>query len=252
MFDLRCQLSRLCILLTTLPLLNANATLSLAQDADVTVTPIGSPTWYMTGFQLFSAPGSTDEEFFGVIESIVGENAREVVTAPPYDNLIPNGVAANGYEVKNIFAWSEANERPNIPYFAFNIIPDGTVTGSSFDFDSGPIIPNALLPIKCDLKILREGEQVDFCGSELGRMIDGLDGDSHTGLFFAATPSFFPDGTELLGSYEFTGTLLDASGAGYQISAPYSVVPEPSVGVLMLFGLTALGSARVRRTPKAM
>lgn len=234
-------------MVATLLLLCVGTTIR-AQNIDVTVTAIGSPAWYMTGFQLFSAPGSTDEEFFGVIDAVIGENALEVVTSPPYDDLIPNGVAANGYPVKNVFEWFEANERPNIPYLAFNMIPDGTFTGSSFDFESGPIIPNSLLPIKCELKIFREGEPIDFCGAELGRMIEGLDGESVTGLFFGAAPSFFPDGTELLGNYEFAGTLLDASGAGYQISAPYSVVPEPSGSFLMLCGLTALGLAVVRQT----
>lgn len=251
MLDSSYQLLRRFIVLA-IAMLCASATHSLAQDVDVTLTPINSPTWYMTGFQMFSAPGTSDEEFFGVIESIIGENALEVVTAPPYDNLIPDGVAVNGFEVKNVFTRTEANERPNIPYFAFSMIPDGTFTGSSFDFESGPIIPNALLPIKCDLKILREGEQVDFCGAELGRVIEGLDGESHTGLFFAAAPSFFPAGTELLGNYEYTGTLLDASGAGYHISAPYSVVPEPGSGFFMICGLTALGSHWVRRTRRTL
>ena len=52
-----------------------------------------------------------------------------------------------GYVSQSVFRPDQVSLNPNAIYFAFMLVPDPGITGSSRDFASGPVIPNSLFPL---------------------------------------------------------------------------------------------------------
>jgi hypothetical protein len=229
-----------------------------AQGPAVTVSRIGDPVWELVDFHMFSAPVGPPPNFDGFFSTITtmlmldGDGNRDPL-APPYDQIWTDALAANRLQDQTEFLTTEADGNDNGVYFVLTMMPDGRNVGSSFDFASGPIIPGSLLPIECGIDLFREGERIGFCDAEYGDSRQ-FDGESHIPFFSAWPPQLWPTGTPLTGRFELSGTLLDASGAGYALSAPFTVVPEPSSIALCLLGGLGLMivSKRLRKTPRAM
>jgi hypothetical protein len=233
---------------TTLLFLTTGPTNSRA-DVTVELTRVGNPIWRPTDFHLFTAPCEpTPQAFEAVADLIVPIPAPR--TDPPYDNLLSVRLAAAGFQDASIFIPSDIDGHPSGIYFAHMIIPDPGVTGSSFDFASGPIIPNSLFPITDDTDILRNGVIMD--GQLDGQFPPsvGFAGKSHDAALFCDDAVFFPPGTPLPGSYAWRSVLRDAGGNGWNIVAPFQVVPEPGTATLILSFLAPMGLfqlIRIRR-----
>lgn len=214
----------------------------LRADVPVELTRVGNPIWRPTDFHLFTAPCEPTPEAFNAVADLIVP-IPEPRTDPPYDNLVSDRMAAAGFQDATIYLPSDIDGEPSGIYFAHMLIPDPGETGSSPDFASGPIIPNRLFPITDDTDILRNGIVVD---GELDGPFSpsvGFAGKSHDAAIFCDDAVFFPPGTELTGNWAYRSVLRDAEGNGWNISAPFQVVPEPSslalaliLGVFLVFG----------------
>ena len=133
-------------------------------------------------------------------------------------------------------------------------LPDPGITGSSRDFASGPVIPNSLFPFTSHAEMWLDGVKVETLQDQMvnirpdapGKPGDvGFDGASHRAPSqvvwypWADDPNAGP-----LGSHEIRWSLRDIQGNGWDIGAPFQVVPEPSSVVLAGFGVLALFATR--------
>jgi hypothetical protein len=156
-----------------------------------------------------------------------------------------NGVAAAGFVNSTTFSTADYSNGTGV-ILAFMLVPGPTApTGSSPDFASGPIISNSILPLTFDALTVTNGIDNDTSSFQVPTTdvagLPGLNGYSHIPLFLADNFDFSLLPT-IAGDYEYRISLLDASGNGYEIVAPFAVVPEPA-------SLTLLGSARIWRNP---
>ena len=236
-----------------------------AARAVVIVTTVGTPTFVPSDFHLFAAPIGTAAtgyaEFTQTQQAIlpppnhvlnpilsIGPGAPH---AGPYDHEMGQGVAANGFVESTTFPTADYSNGTGV-FLVFMLVPgSGSPTGSSPDFASGPIIPNAIFPLTIDGNTFTNGIFNDILGQFQVPAIDqvpgfeGLEGHSHIPFFFGDNFDFAA--RPVPGSYEYQISLLDAAGNGYQIVAPFQVVSEPSSWVMMVSGCLALGGLALRR-----
>jgi hypothetical protein len=200
----------------------------LAQPPTITLTQVGSPIWRPGDFQLFTAPGDTDEAFFATIDSLLPRDTRLAPTyttphTPPYDTELSSSAAAVGLVSSSVFPRQAITNNPNNLFLAFTLLPDPGVTGSSRDFASGPVIPNSLFPFTA-------GGETWINGAFAFNLGDGqfqlrptdlpFEGTSHRSLF----AGLWSSGN--LGDYEIRASLRDLQGNGWDLVAPFEVVAE--------------------------
>jgi hypothetical protein len=212
----------------------------------VRLTPIGSPTWKPVDFHLFSAPVGTPAsgfaEFLTTVLALLPPPNHEFHPAlgvgpgaphpPPYDSELANGVAVQGFREAVRFSTSEFSDGQGVILAWMNVPAPGRM-GSSPDFASGPIIPNALFPIQVSGTTFHNGKQfsaflVDFAVPKLDSHLDppfNVDGHSHFPFFVAENADFGPPGAKLLGSYSYHITMIDQSGNGWRVEAHFAVAP---------------------------
>jgi len=161
-----------------------------------------------------------------------------------------------GFTEKTVFEVSEFSSG-NAVYVAWMNVPRaGSAVGSSPDFPSGLIIPNSLFPIEFSGQTFRNGVPFSALSSVLVPALDAInppfdvDGHSHFPAFFfesldfALNPAAGPNG-----AYEIRLSLTDVGGSGWQVSAPFEVVPEPGIMALLATGL--IGFAVYRSSTKS-
>jgi hypothetical protein len=240
--------------------------------AAVIVTTVGSPTFVPTDFQLFAAPIGTAATSYAeltqtlqailpppdhVLNPIVGIGPG-APHAGPYDQEIGHGVAANGFVDSTTFPVADYSNGMGV-LLAFMVVPGpGSPTGSSPDFTSGPIIPNAIFPLTFTIDTFTNGALNDSSGSVPVPAVDQIDVPAFAGLEgYSHFPFFFVDNFDfatqkITGDYEYRISVLDAGGNGYDIVAPFQVtVPEPSTWMMIMLGFAGLGYAGRRTTRTA-
>jgi hypothetical protein len=211
--------------------------------AGCTRTAIGHPTWEPKGgVVLVGTVGSADggaSDLVAWIGGLCQPNHRffqkEFTIGPalahfgPYDDEAFALAIADGLEPTQVLS-TAAYTAPSGVVLVINLVPSEIApTGSSFDFDSGPIIPNSRFPIRVHGSLLRDGAPQEFFDSfypgydQFTPAID-KDGSSHLFIFLADNSSFVP-GLPAAGSYEFLirATEEGGAGAGWDIVVPYSV-----------------------------
>ena len=156
--------------------------------------------------------------------------------AGPYDHEIGQGVAANGFVELTTFPTADYSNGVGV-ILGFMVVPGpGSSTGSSPDFASGPIIPNASFPLTFTADTFTNGVFNDTSGPYSVPAIDqigvpafaGLDGYSHLPYFLADNFSFAK--YMVTGDYEYRISVLDAAGNGYNIVAPFRWSPSRPLG----------------------
>src|SRR5262249_20811480 len=140
--------------------------LSLAAATNIQVTKIANPVWKPVDFQLFSAPATPFDQTFGQVYNTLLPYDTPIATtyvphASPYDTELSAGALAGGYVSQSVFTSDQITLHPNGVYFAYMLVPDPGITGSSRDFASGPVIPNSLFPVATNVDVWLDGVLVD-------------------------------------------------------------------------------------------
>jgi hypothetical protein len=216
----------------------------LAHCSGCVRTNIGSPLWQVAGVIAVAGDvGTTSPDpLIAFLKDMVGPNHawddNDFIVGPklphagPYDDEIFSLAVAAGHTPKQAFTKAEFTG-PKGVIITFNIIPSaGAATGSSFDFASGPILANALFPLKVDGDMYRNGELYDpFFDGDFGGYpaltppID-KDGASHLFWFFAEDDAFAPPNTPTSGNYEFRLKITDSGGLGWNLTVPFTVAND--------------------------
>jgi hypothetical protein len=230
---------------------------TLLADAPVIgLTKVGTPIWKPGDFQLFSAPASPfPTAFNSVLDKLLPlEGPGAAVYTPhagPYDHELSTNAAAAGFVNQSVFPVSAITFDPNAVYFAIMLLPDPGVTGSSRDFASGPVIPNSLFPFSTHAEMWLDGALVETLQDGPLNIRAGdvpFDGASHRAPSQAVWYPWADPNAGPLGSHEIRWSLRDNQGNGWDMSAPFTVVPEPSAFVLA--SVAAIGIVAVWRRKK--
>lgn len=142
---------------------------------------------------------------------------------PPYDHEIGDRLAELGFEPGSLFSAVEITW-PNAFLGTFMVVPSaGAPTGSSPDFEQGPIIPHSLCPIIVDTAIYDHGRRTPiYTGGFDVEALDTIDppihvdGHSHFPIFtLAASPP--------PGHHFWRLTMTDQAGDGWEIEQRFVV-----------------------------
>lgn len=250
----------------------ASGASTTARAAPVTFTAVGTPSYMPTDFHLFTGPigtAATGYAEFTQTQSDLLPPPNHVPNpvlgigpgaphAGPYDKEFAAGVAANGFVDASTFTTAQYSNGKGV-YLVFMLVPSaGAPTGSSPDFASGPIMPNASFPLTVNGSNVTNGAVNDVLSQFQVPPIDQvpgfeqLDGFSHIPFFFVDNFDFASN--PVPGSYEYQISLIDAAGNGFDITAPFQIVAAPEPATWMLTGIgsiAVIGIALLRRRREA-
>ncbi|MCA9214359.1 MAG: PEP-CTERM sorting domain-containing protein [Planctomycetales bacterium] len=214
--------------------------------ADVTVTAVGTPTFDLVDWHLYAAP--TDGSF----QALYPNHFPRVVHSG-FEHELSDGLALTGYAANDVYSTSDFTD-PNAVHLGYALVPKSDApAGSTQDYASGPTIPNGILPITAAGDAYVNGTLFEAGPGAFGTPlppIDGFDGRSHFVVDHWDNNTFArPDLESLVGDYEYRIAVRDVNNNGYDISAKFAVVPEPTT--LAPLGLVIASLAGwVRRSPR--
>lgn len=208
----------------------------------IRLTPIRKPSWKPVDLHLFSAPIGTAPgyEGFGATTSRllpepnhrphpalgIGPGAKH---APPYDRELRDGVAALGFHTRGPFTLAEFSNGNGV-WLAWMNVPRPGTRGSSPDFNSGPIIPNELFPIRVSGFSTHRGMLFSTLAAFTVPKLDdtlnppfNVDGHSHFPIFIADNTDFGPPSVDPVGGYRWHLEMVDQGGDGWQIETRFVV-----------------------------
>jgi hypothetical protein len=202
---------------------------------------VHSPKWVIAGAVVVSGDTSSYPALGAFLNGLVVPNHawddNDVLVGPgtphdgPYEDELYTLVTGHGATPKQAFTSAEFNATTGV-IIMLNIVPSaGAAVGSSVDFSSGPIVGSTLFPFAVHGTMYRNGAVYDpawdntYGGYASQNPPIAKDGPSHFPWFFAENTSFGPSGTPAEGSYEFNGSITDATGAGWDFIVPFTVSP---------------------------
>ena len=215
-------------------------------QAGVVITAVGNAGFSVVDTHIYAAPTNS-------FPSLFPEHFPTRLQHSGYDGEYAAGLAASGFHQGEVFSEAEITD-PSAIHLGYVLVPNASApSGSSFDFANGPIIPRGNLPITIQGEVFLNGVLFEsgpgaFQLSLTAEPNLALDGNSHfvveqwENSFYARS-----DLTSLVGNYEYRLTLRDTTGAGYDMNASFSVVPEPSTLVPLGMLLTGYVGSRRRR-----
>jgi hypothetical protein len=204
-----------------------------AQLAQVTVTPVGTPSFDVVDTHLFSGPTDAFPTLFP------NHFPTRIVHGPSFDQEFSDGLALTGLPEKAVYSVAEFTA-PSAVHLGYVLVPSANApTGSTQDYASGPIIPNGNLPITISGDVFLNGSMYEQDAFNVTLPpIDGFDGRSHFLVEHWENSDFAPPGlNSLVGNYEYRLSMRDGNNNGYNIVSQFQVIPEPSS--LCLVGLMA-------------
>ncbi len=202
-------------------------------NGDIVITKVGTPGYDVVDSHLYTAPTQ------GYFQALFPNHFPRVPHPGPYDQEFTEGLAATGYQEKQVFSVEDFTD-PNAVHLGWILVPNANaLTGSSFDFASGPIIPLATQPFRVRGDVFLNGAPF-----ELGAFAfdagtnDGFEGVSHFIIDVWENSAFAPPGlTDFVGDYEYRLTLRDTSNNGYDLLGRFSIAAVPEPGSLLTVGL---------------
>ncbi|MEZ6121150.1 MAG: hypothetical protein R3C28_31915 [Pirellulaceae bacterium] len=197
--------------------------------AEPTLTKVGEPIWTVGDIHHFSAGAGSDAGFRATVDKVSPPSTHCTPRDLPHDDLWADSIVNAGFTESATFVPSEIDGVPNGVYTTVRLLPDPGETGSSLDAESGPIIPVELLEIGATWSWSRNGNILDSFSGNFARpdcLINGFDGLSSFQQISEIDASFFPPGTELVGSYATELQVRDSQGNGWDVSMPFEVVDE--------------------------
>jgi hypothetical protein len=222
----------------------STSALAAQPDQGIHLTRIGHPIWKPVDIHLFAAKIGTAAdgyaEFYPQLGYIlpppyhvfyppIGGIGPGIPHDPPYNTEIAKGLAKLEYHQGVQFRRSEFSNGMGV-YITWMTVPDPGVRGSSPDFASGPIIPNALFPISVTGVSYHNNKVFDaylaptfYVPDIKGWGFPNKDGHSHFPDIIADNADFGPAGAKLNGSYIYSIDELDVNGNGWHIDAHFTV-----------------------------
>lgn len=205
------------------------------------VQMVGTPDWEIVDYHQFSVNiGNQFENFSTIMSGILPPPNHAFHPdlgigpgdphAGPYDGELGAGVLTQGYVDKAAFTQAEGL-LPNGIFSIWMAVPSaGAPTGSSPDFASGPIIPNAVFPIEVTFDAYQDGVLLDgysygFGVPALDDQLDppfDVDGHSHFPIFDVEV---FDGMTTLPGTLETRVGMIDANGEGWNLTMTFEALP---------------------------
>lgn len=202
---------------------------------------VGTPGWEPVDYHQFTVTvGNNFQNFGTILETILPppEHAQHpdigigpgAAHAGPYDGEFAATVASLGYVDKDVYPQAEGLLPEGIMSI-FMVVPSvGAPTGSSPDFASGPIIPNAVFPITVQVDayqddVLLNGYSFGFDVPALDNQLDppfNVDGHSHFPMFNA---NVFDGMSSLPGTIETVIQMTDVNGDGWTITTLTTAAP---------------------------
>jgi hypothetical protein len=248
--------ARLGKLIAVVALLLVPSSPSLADTLAIGLTKVGSPIWKPVDFQLFTAPAAPfPDAFLDTLDLMLPLEGPGIPVytphAGPYETELSTNAAAAGFVNQQVFPQSAITFDPNAVYFMMMWLPDPGVTGSSRDFASGPVIPNSLFPFTSHAEMWLDGVKVETLQDQMVNIRAGdvgFDGASHRAPSQAVWYPWADSNAGPLGSHEIRWSLRDNQGNGWDMSAPFQVVPEPSALVIAVAGVMSVLAVVRRRT----
>ena len=222
-------------------------------QAGVVITAVGNAGFSVVDTHIYAAPTNSFPSLFP--DHFTGGSPDRKVHSG-YDGEYAAGLALSGFHQGEVFSEAEITA-PNAIHLGYVLVPNASApSGSSFDFANGPIIPRSNSPITIQGEVFLNGVLFESGPGAFGLSLTAepnlaLDGNSHFVVEQWENSSFARPGlTSLVGNYEYRLTVRDTAGAGYDMNASFSVVPEPSM--LAPLGMLLAGYVGSRRRRRSL
>lgn len=216
------------------------------QPAPVKIKKIGHPIWKPVDFHVFTASIGAPPDLLdfgknqtGLLYPLRHQDCGGLGRGPgdphqpPYIHEMEAGLDIMNFADADVFREADFATTNGV-WAVWMTVPNPGMTGSSPDFQSGPIIPNTLFPIHIAGETFRNNQLWDpYLGTFDVPPLDSnlpppicitgpVDGHSHFPVFYAENANFGPGGP-VTGHYEFRITMMDTTGNGWSITVAFTV-----------------------------
>lgn len=209
-------------------------------EPQVTAEKVGEPTWKPADIHLFTTVRNGNEGFSELIKQLLPPPNHKYLQGfgimpgeghtSGHDREIGDNLAKLGLKESTRFTVAEVTDPNSVNLFWMNVPAEGSATGSSPDFESGPIISHDLFPIDVEMSMVNNGVPHPKIKSAFPvPRLDGapfeppfqVDGHSHFPLFFRAwlEPSIAE------GEHLWEVKLTDSKGNGWVLHAEFTAAP---------------------------
>lgn len=206
--------------------------------------PGGMPLWEPVDPQVFVGPMGTMASMFAEAQTFEGMwlmpnhqfDIAHSLAAPamqhagPYTGDLSTMLSTHGITASRVLTEAQYTA-PSGVWISMVLVPStGAPTGSSFDSDSGPIIPNDIFPIAIDCDLFQDGLPYDMNFDSMYPAYNDTsppapkDGWSHIILVFAENTEFAPPMVAATGDFELRCAFADNTGMnGWVVTVPFRV-----------------------------
>jgi hypothetical protein len=212
---------------------------SIPLGAAATLQKIGAPTWRPKCAHLFvGACGDKASGFADgvkLVEQILPQHQYfpdQNLIGPKtphqgnYGTEIAQGLQAAGIVEQHTVTTAELAS-PSCLFVALMLVPDGGPTGSSPDFQSGPVVDPQAFPMIIDGNLHQAGQLIDssydFTYPAIGSLTPPVTGQSysHMPMVFLVNDELVPQLAP--GAHDLTLKILDAQNVGWRVTVAFTV-----------------------------